>query len=410
MPIDARDARMVAIFAYVDPVERGADVLARLRELGGATGDDPQVDRFLGSAALQVGAFELSARFSAASLAGLRAQGRLGLLTRALAVQAWSCVRLGDLATALPSAAEAGRLARETGQPFMDGLSRAVQAEIAALRGDYEQAMLMASAAEGIGLAAGARPVLATVQLARGLAALGQGRYPDALADLLRLHDPGDPAYQLALRGYTLAELAEAAVRAGRTEGLREIVRGLETASARTPSPALHIGLRYVRAVLADEADTPRLFQAALDADLTGWPLERGRLLLAYGEWLRRRRRVAECRPLLRAARETFDALGVLAWSERARRELRAAGEASPQRGPDARDRLTEHELTIAGLAAEGLTNREIGQRLYLSHRTVSTHLHRIFPKLGVSARGELGKALERAGEQWRTPGRPTGR
>jgi DNA-binding NarL/FixJ family response regulator len=76
----------------------------------------------------------------------------------------------------------------------------------------------------------------------------------------------------------------------------------------------------------------------------------------------------------------------VLAWSERARRELRTAGETSPNRGPSAQ------ELSIARLAAEGLTNREIGQRLYLSHRTVGTHLHRIYPKLGVSSRAELGR------------------
>jgi DNA-binding CsgD family transcriptional regulator len=85
-----------------------------------------------------------------------------------------------------------------------------------------------------------------------------------------------------------------------------------------------------------------------------------------------------------------FDALGAIPWSERARRELRAAGEASRRRDPDARDQLTPHELQIGQLAAEGLTNREIGQRLYLSHRTVSSHLHRIFPKLGVTSRSEL--------------------
>jgi DNA-binding NarL/FixJ family response regulator len=85
-----------------------------------------------------------------------------------------------------------------------------------------------------------------------------------------------------------------------------------------------------------------------------------------------------------------FDALGAIPWGERARRELRAAGEASRHRAPDARDQLTPHELQIAQLAAGGLTNREIGQRLYLSHRTVSSHLHRIFPKLGVASRSEL--------------------
>jgi DNA-binding NarL/FixJ family response regulator len=125
--------------------------------------------------------------------------------------------------------------------------------------------------------------------------------------------------------------------------------------------------------------------------------MERGRLQLAFGEWLRRHRRAAESRVHLRAARETFDALGLVPWSERARNELRAAGEISPRRTPDAREQLTAHELSIAQLAADGLTNREIGQRLYLSHRTVSTHLHRIFPKLGITSRADLPAVLQNA-------------
>jgi DNA-binding NarL/FixJ family response regulator len=98
---------------------------------------------------------------------------------------------------------------------------------------------------------------------------------------------------------------------------------------------------------------------------------------------------------LLRAARETFDALDLPPWGERARQELRAAGESSRPRQPAASDLLTSQELQIAQLAAQGLSNREIGQQLYLSHRTVSTHLYRIFPKLGVTARAELRTALD---------------
>jgi DNA-binding CsgD family transcriptional regulator len=78
----------------------------------------------------------------------------------------------------------------------------------------------------------------------------------------------------------------------------------------------------------------------------------------------------------------------------RGRRELRSTGRTSPDQGPEAREKLTPHELSIARLAAEGLTNREIGRRLYLSHRTVGTHLHRIFPKLGVTFRVDLARAL----------------
>ncbi|WP_409185873.1 AAA family ATPase [Amycolatopsis sp. VS8301801F10] len=399
LPIPDDDPRLLAVAAYVAPFERGTAVLEQLRVLAGAAGADPETDRYLGSASLQVGAFDLAARFSTAAVPGLRAQGRLGLLPRALAVQAWSRVRLGDLAGAAPSAAEAVRLAQETGQPFMGGLALAVQAEIAALRGDHKQASTLADQAERAGLAAGARPVLATVQLARGLVAVSEGRYEDAFADLRRLLDPADPACQLALHAYCVAELTEAAVRAGQTDAMREILAGLEPLATTTSAPALHIGLRYARAVLAPKESAEDLFTTALRADLSGWPAERGRVHLAFGEWLRRQRRVVESRAHLRTARETFDALGLTAWAERARRELRSAGESSPNRSPDARDKLTPHELSIAQLAAEGLTNREIGQRLYLSHRTVGTHLHRIFPKLGVSSRAELADAVKALGD-----------
>ena len=98
--------------------------------------------------------------------------------------------------------------------------------------------------------------------------------------------------------------------------------------------------------------------------------------------------------PVLRAARDTFDALGSAPWSDQARRELRASGEQSRRRVVEARDQLTAQELQIAQLAAKGLSNREIGQRLYLSHRTISTHLYRAFPKLGITSRAELNAAL----------------
>ncbi|MBU3067034.1 AAA family ATPase [Nocardia sp. NEAU-G5] len=387
------DPRKLAIDSIVAPLDRGEQVLGQLRALAAVTGRDPEVDHFLSSAAYQVGAFDLAAHFAGAAAPAFRSAGRLGLLTRALAIQAWSLARLGDLNAAAPIAAEAVTFAGETAAPFMQAVVTAVQAEIAALRGDYEAARTFAADAERTGLAAGARPVLATVQLARGLVALGEGRFEDAFTDLTRIHDPRDPSYSLTLRACFLTETAEAAVRAGQTEAAAELLRGLEPIAAATSSPALHIGLRYARAVLAGDS-AGKLFEAALAADLTGWPAERGRLHLAYGEWLRRQRRVAESRTHLRTARETFDALGFTAWSERARLELRSAGESSPNRDPDARERLTPHELSIAQLAAQGLTNREIGQRLYLSHRTVSTHLHRIFPKLGISSRGDLAALL----------------
>ena len=96
----------------------------------------------------------------------------------------------------------------------------------------------------------------------------------------------------------------------------------------------------------------------------------------------------------LRAARDTFDGLGTVPWSERARQELRASGETSRRRVVEARDQLTPQELEIAQLAASGLTNPEIAQRLFVSPRTVSSHLYRIFPKLGISSRSQLSAAI----------------
>jgi DNA-binding NarL/FixJ family response regulator len=117
-------------------------------------------------------------------------------------------------------------------------------------------------------------------------------------------------------------------------------------------------------------------------------------LQLAYGIWLRRARRAREARPRLQAALEAFDALTASAWDERTRQELRAAGVTSERRVPERREALTPQELQIALMAAKGLSNREIGQRLYLSHRTVGSHLYRTFPKLDITSRHQLRDAL----------------
>ena len=394
--LSEQDPFLLAILAYAAPIERGAVVLDRLRRVTPAPGDDARTGRLLGTAALLVGAFDLAQRFSADAAAGLRAQGRLGLLSRAVGAQAWSAVQLADLNVAIPAVEESSALAAETTQPYFYGLMRATEATLAALRGDQDRAGMLADEAEAVGLPAGARPVLATVQMARGSAALGAGRFAEAYAQLRRMHDPADPSYQIALRCYTVADLVDAAVHSGNGEAVGGIVRELEAAAGQTPSTALHAGLRFARALLAGDADAEGLYLAALSADLTGWPFIRARTQLAYGEWLRRQRRAADSRAPLRAAREMFDALGTIPWSDRARHELRASGENSRRRTPDARDQLTPQELQIAQMAAGGLTNREIGQKLYLSHRTVSTHLYRIFPKLGVTSRSELPAVVRR--------------
>ena len=168
----------------------------------------------------------------------------------------------------------------------------------------------------------------------------------------------------------------------------------MEAAARQTTSPSLHVGLRYARALLATDAEADMLYQRALQSDMSAWPFLRARVQLAYGERLHQQRQDSAARAPLRAAREAFDALGVIPWSERARQQLRATGETSRPRTPEARDQLTPQELQIVQMAAEGLSNRAIGQKLYLSHRTVSSHLYRVFPKLGITSRTELRAVL----------------
>jgi len=115
---------------------------------------------------------------------------------------------------------------------------------------------------------------------------------------------------------------------------------------------------------------------------------------MAFGAWLRRQRRITESRPFLRSARDAFDALGLQPWADKARAELRASGERNAEPAPKMRQPLTPQELQIAQMAAAGLSNREIADRLFLSHRTVGAHLYRVFPKLGIVSRSELPQAL----------------
>ena len=182
------------------------------------------------------------------------------------------------------------------------------------------------------------------------------------------------------------------------TAATRVLTR-LEADDVRMKTPWWRIGVSYGRAVLAatsgDAAAAEAAFATARSMDLERWPLARARLSLAYGTWLRRQRRVAESRAELRSARDLLDAIGVRYLADRAQQELGASGEATRHRGIDVLDQLTPQELQIARLAADGLSNREIGTRLYLSHRTVGSHLYRVFPKLGITSRAQLHTALQ---------------
>jgi DNA-binding CsgD family transcriptional regulator len=390
--VGSRDPRLVLIQAFAAPIERGSAVIDQLASAASAT--DPDAFYLLGTAAQAVGAFDQSSPLLATSATRLREQGRLGLLTRVLVGRAGAATRLGDWRVAAAAAAEGARLAGETNQPLWEAAALAVAATAAALRGEQTAVEDLTAEAERIALPAGATIVLAVVQFAQGWLALGNGRHADAYDHLRRLFDPGDPAYHHMMRCWALGDLAEAAAHSDHQDEARAVMRELEPLARQTPSPGLHLALLYARPLLADSQDAEPLFRAALATEMTRWPLYRARLQLAFGEWLRRQRRTADSRAPLRTARDAFDALGVGPWAERARQELRASGESSRRRTLDTLDDLTPQELQIAQMAAGGLSNREIGQRLYLSHKTVETHLYHVFPKLGVTSRAQLPDAL----------------
>lgn len=400
VPVEPDDPTLLAVLSLADPVRTGEAVVGHIAAMSPASPRDASQMFLLGTAAASAWAQSLALPYLAAAVDGYRAQGRLALVAQALVSQAWSAVHLANAQIASPAADEAVRLAEETGQPRWAAAARLAQSTMAAERGDFELAEVLAAEAEAALLPAGANPMLSLVQFARGRAAVAQGRLADLYGHVRRIFDPGDVAYHPFVRLWAVADLVDAAVHGGGDLGFAHTaLADLERVTAATQAPFLRVQLSYVRPLLAGDADAEPLFQDALSGDLASWPCFRGRLLLAYGAWLRRQRRVAESRAPLRAAGQVFDALGFVTMSERARQELRASGETSRRRTPDGWDQLTPQELQIAQLAASGMTNREIGQRLYLSHRTIGSHLYRIFPKLGVTSRNQLTSALAASAE-----------
>jgi len=370
-------------------------VLARLKRAAAGDGPlDTDDARFFGPAALVVGAFDLGSDFLAAAVQGLRTDGRLGHLPRLLMLYSSMAARIGDWDAAIPAAEEARRLAHELGEPQYAAAADTVVSLVAAMRGDEETAELMAAQAETVAGPVGANITMAFAQFGRVLAGLASGRNADAYGYAQRLFDPDGSAYHPVISSWLIADLADAARHIDRVDDARERVAAVEARAGERPGTWIELGLRHARALLAEPDEAGDRFEEALAADLTRWPFQRARIQLAYGQWLRRQRRVADSRTVLRAARDTFDALGCALWGDQARGELRASGERSRRRAPEVRDQLTAQELQIAQLAAEGLSNREIGHRLFLSHRTVSTHLYRVFPKLGITSRAELSAAL----------------
>jgi DNA-binding CsgD family transcriptional regulator/tetratricopeptide (TPR) repeat protein len=396
LAVPVEDPVRLAALALIDPIHRGKEVIqrvSRMSPVGIVKGDQLFA---VGRAASAVWADNLALPFFRSAVAAFRADGRLSQLCQALAYEAWTNLHHGAVRVAIPEAAEAARIAEEARHVRFVPTAKLAHAIAAAGLGEEETAERLIDEAEASLLAMGANPLLAMVALARGRSALAAERPGEAYTDLIRIFTTTDAAYQPFVRGWAIADLVDAAVRGdGDIDRVRGLLSAWQQIAADTKAPHLEVQLAYAAALLADDATADERFQVAMTSGAAGWPVYAARAQLAYGGWLRRQRRDTEARVPLREAAQVFDALGQRRFADRALRELRASGERARRRVPEAWTELSPQELQIAQLAAGGLSNREIGERLYLSHRTVGTHLYRLFPKLGITARAQLRDALE---------------
>lgn len=314
-----------------------------------------------------------------------RDMGALAHLQLALNLLAWTHYAAGDLSTAALMIEEERLIAEATGnQPvgyneMMLAAWRGQEAEASALI----EAILQEAAEGGLGVIAA---TYASSVLDNGL-----GRH-DAARDAAWRAFQRDP---LAYGTFLVPELAEAAARTGDEALVRAALEWLAERTRVTPTEwALGIEAR-VRALLSEGDVADGLYRESIDRlGRTRMRVELARSHLLYGEWLRREKRRMHAREQLRTAHDLLDAMGVEAFAERARRELLATGATARKRTDATRGELTAQEAQIARLARDGLSNPEIGVRLFISPRTVQYHLRKVFMKLGISSRIQLDGVL----------------
>jgi DNA-binding CsgD family transcriptional regulator len=328
-----------------------------------------------------------------------RASGLISPLPFVHAVLAAAEIQLDRFGDAVVTASEGLRLAADTGQPLQAATLHGNLAWLAALRGDGQRCRDLARQAVQ-GFAGTDNPTGGTwAEWALALLDLSSGHYDAALARLeVTAATPGHRAIGLI---WLAADQAEAAARLGRPDrAAQPLTRLTDWAQIVPPQPATEAVIHRCRALAGPDATAEQHYQAALRLHAaSGRPYQQARTELLYGEWLRRTRRSSEARTVLRGALERFEQAGARAWAGRARAELRAAGgkSAGSTAPPGAVGLLTPQELQVVRLAATGQTNRDIAAQLFLSPRTVSHHLYRAFPKLGVTTRTELAR-LDLAG------------
>ncbi|MET7898331.1 helix-turn-helix transcriptional regulator [Streptomyces mirabilis] len=232
------------------------------------------------------------------------------------------------------------------------------------------------------------------------MSALGQGDFEEAYQQATFIAPAGTLPKFAPHALWTVLDLVDAAVRTGRQEQARDHVTAARTTGLDDVSPRLSMVLHASAALAADD-DRHQGFDDALAVEgAERWPFDLARIHLYYGERLRRGRAPGQARRHLGSAAEIFQRLGAAPWADRAGQELRACGGPGRTATPPGTTALTPQQQKIARLAAAGLSNKQIAEKLFLSPRTISTHLYQLFPKLGVTSRAALRDALERLHQQ----------
>jgi DNA-binding CsgD family transcriptional regulator len=380
------------IHTSADPIGSRDQLLPYLRDIAGSPVEEPSLWR-VASTAWLLDESVLAITLLQDAMERLRAPGVRGTSGGSLTVLGWAYIDTGRWDEALEVAAEAVSVAEAGHMDIVAASAEAITATVLALRADSGPARWHAARALAAVDPAECGLVAARARRALGVAALADGSYLQAFTQLRGLFgDDGTPLHNYA--SYLgLADLAAAAVRADRRIEGRDVIEHALSRLDGKASARLEQLIARARGILADPADSEGHFEKAL-SDPAGdqWPFEQAQLRLEYAEWLRRRRRINDAKSVLAEALGTFQRLGARSWVQRALGELRACGVAvtGVPGKPDALEELTPQQRQIVRLASDGLTDREIADRLYLSPRTVSSHLYRSYPKLGVASRHQL--------------------
>jgi DNA-binding CsgD family transcriptional regulator len=397
-PASRADELRIWIRACTEPFGARAETVPDLHRVAKGTVTDPGK---VGAAAWILDETELAVRLLREALSRLRAPGIRGGSGAVLSALQWACIDSGRWDDALAAAGEASDIAAAYKMETVAASADLTTATVLAMRGGHERvAPLLARVLATVDVAE-FRGFAARTRHAAGLAALAQGSYLAAYTQLSRLFAADGTPLHHHFSYLAIADLAAAAARAERHLEARTL---LERALARAdpaPGPRLEQLAARARGLLAEPAGAGAYFAGRL-ADPAGntWPFERAQLRLDHGEWLRRHRRINDAKPVLGDALETFRRLGAAPWTRRAESELRACGVTAQSRaaGPGALDGLTAQQREIAILAGRGLTNAEIADRLFLSPRTVASHLYRSYPKLGIAGRHQLRDLINQPG------------